>query len=237
MNREEDAKTHDFSDTEMDKWFYGMIEKEKRKHKIVKASGIAAGIVLAVSVALNGFTQVAYGESIVDIIRNSIEVGQFTITAISKNNDKTFNEYDAPIIQYEADSIEELFEQIIADTQTEKFFYVTGVPEQYKQWNAKYNKRFQKLTIYSQNSDDYLFISEELNYENIVSGTILESEIVSTVYNENLRMNVDVVEQMVGVRGSGYYIEIFYNNMRVKIEGNGTLEEFENTVKNISIRG
>lgn len=39
------------------------------------------------------------------------------------------------------------------------------------------------------------------------------------------------------IRGSGHYIEVFYDDMRLKIEGNGTLEEFETMAKKISIQG
>lgn len=244
MNKmyEEDAKTHDFSNPKMDEWFYSMIAgktKTNKRRRAVKVAGIAAGIVLALSVGTNIFTEVTYGESLFQIIRNSIEAGQFTITGFSKNDDSEFENYDKGTMRYEANSIEEIFEQIKTDDTiaVNELFYVTDVPEQYQKWTANYNTKFQMLTINSQQKDSHIYIYEELNYQNIVSGTILESDIISTVFNENLQMDINIVKQMQEIRCVGYYIDVFYNNKRLKIEGNATLKEFEAMAKNISMRG
>lgn len=242
MNRqfEEDSKTQDFRDPEMDKWFYKMLDEEVKKSKkckIAKVSGIVAGVVLTFGVALSGFTQLVYGESLIEIIRNSIEAGQFTISVINKNDDSQFEEFEDEKLHYEANSIDEIFQMIINDSKAEisQMFYVEGVPGQYKQWTAKYDKEFQTLTINSKQGNHYLYIYEEFNYDDVVSGTILESDVVETVFNKNLQMDISIVKQMDNIRHSGYYLEVFFNNIRLKVEGIGTIEEFEFIAKSISL--
>lgn len=237
---EEDCKTHDFSDPEMDKWFVEMLDKKMRKSrkcKIAKVASIAAGVVLLMSVVLNGFTQVVYGESLFNIIKNSVKAGRFSITAFSQNDDSQFEDFENEILSYEADSIEDVFEQIATDANTEidELFFVSNLPTQYRTWDIKYNKKLHRLTIRSHRGEDYLYILEELNYENVVSGTILESNVVTTIFNENLEMEIDIVEQMSNIRKQGYYLEVFCNSKYMKIEGNGTLEEFELLAKTISM--
>ncbi len=237
---EEDSKTQDFSDPEMDKWFAEMLDKKMRKSrrcKIAKVASIAAGIVLVLSVVLNGFTQVAYGESLISIIKNSVKAGKFSITALGQNDDSQFEDFENEILTYEADSIEDIYEQITTDSKVEidALFSVVDLPKQYQKWTAKYNKFFKTLTINSQLEENYLYIYEDLNYEDMVSGTILESKTVSTVFNENLQMNIDIIEQVENARNQGYYFEIFYNDKRLKVEGNGTIEEFEIIAENVSL--
>ena len=236
---EEDAKTNDYSTPELDKWFYGMLENERKKAKRRRIAGMAAGIALVLGIGTNVFTEVAYGESLFTIIRNSIEAGQFTISSIGNtdDNNQEFEDYEDATICYEADSIEKLFEQIIDDKQItiNEFFYMKNLPNEYTLWTAKYNAKFQTLTIYSKKGDNYFHIYEELNYQNIVSGTILESEIVATIFNENLQMEINIVRQMENIRVDGFFIEVFYNNKRLKIEGNATLKEFESIAKNICL--
>lgn len=99
----------------------------------------------------------------------------------------------------------------------------------------KYNNVFKTLAINSQKDENYLYIYEELNYKNVVGGTLLETDIVSTVFNDNLQINIDIIKQMDNVRNNGYYLAVFCNNIRLKIEGDGTLEEFETIAKNISL--
>ena len=238
---EEDRKNHDYSDPDMDRIFSEMLDnqmREDRKRKITKVASVVAGIVVLSTVALSGFTQVVYGESLLKIVKNSIEAGKFTITSISQNDDSKLEKFENEILSYENGSIEEIFGQIIKDDKTEidELFCITDLPKQYQQWNAKYNKILKKLTISSQKENDYFYIYEKLDYENVTSGTILESKIVSTVYNKNLQININVIEQMENMRLQGYCIEVFYNNKYLLIEGNGTLEEFENIAKNISIQ-
>lgn len=234
---EEDAKTNDYSTPELDKWFYGMLENERKKTKRRRIAGMAAGIALVLGIGTNVFTEVAYGESLFTIIRNSIEAGQFVVSGVSKIDESQFENYDEDTVRYEANSIEDIFEQITNNQKTEvdELFYVTGVPNHYKEWTAKYDTKFHRLTINSQHGDDYLYIYEKLNYENSTSGTILESESVSTIYNKNLQMNICITEQMDSVRLQGYSIEVFYNDKYLLIEGSGTLEEFENIAQNISL--
>lgn len=84
---ESDRKNYDYSDSDMDKWFGELLDKrirQKRRSKIAKITSIAAGVVLLTSVLLNGFTQITYGESLFDIIRNSIKAGRFSITALGQ---------------------------------------------------------------------------------------------------------------------------------------------------------
>jgi len=236
---ERDSHFNDYSDPEMDKWFNDTLDQEfkkSRRRKILNVAGIAAAIILAVGLALNGFTQVTYGESLIDIVKYSIEAGQFTITRIGKNDDCQFEEYEAPVIEYKANSIEDAFAQLMEndDLEVNELFYVTDVPVRYGTWIVKYNKESQKLVIQSHITDNYLYIFEELDYQNAVSGTILESEIVSTVFNENLQLDINIIQQMDNIRNIGYYFEVFYRNKYLTVEGHGTLEEFETLAKSIS---
>lgn len=238
---EEDSKTQDFSDPEMDKWFADMLDKKVRKSrsgKIAKVASIVAGIVLVLSVVLNGFAQVAYGESLIDIIRNSIKEGKFTISAIATNDKSNeFDKYEEDTIRYDANSIEEIYRQIKQDIEinVNEWFYVKLIPEYFQQWTAKYNIDIQKLSINSQWGEQYIYIYQELNYDDMVSGTILESEIVASVFNENLQIDIDIIRQMDNVRNRGYYIEVFYNDKCMRIEGDLTLDEFEIIAKNLSL--
>ena len=40
---------------------------------------------------------------------------------------------------------------------------------------------------------------------------------------------------MEQTRNQGYYLEVFYNDKRLKIEGNGTLQDFEIMAGNIAL--
>ena len=237
----EDSEIRDFSDSDMDKIFQATMDyvvKKNRRKKILKVASVAASIMLLVGVALNGFTQVAYGESLIDIVKNSIEAGQFTLSAIGADDKSNqFEKFENDIVCYEDSSIEGLFEQITNDTQigVSELFLVKDVPSEYVQWTAKYNKDFDRLTINSRQESSYIYILEELNYESIVSGTALESQVASNVFNENLQMNIAIMAQMDNVRLQGYYIEVFYDNKRLFIEGNWMLNEFEQIAKNITL--
>ncbi len=213
---EEDSKTHDFSDPFMDRVFLAtlnQVREEQRRRKICRASSLVAGIMIISCLLLNCFTRVAYGETLLEIVKNSIRNGRFTITSISLGNQsQEFEEYDDFVVWYEAETVEGIFEQIIEDEENgiEEFFYVTGLPEQYEKWEAKYNKELKKLMIQSKSKDNYLYIFEGLNYDSIVNCAILESDIVSTVFNKNLQMNLHIIKQMDDIRCEGYCIELFY---------------------------
>ncbi len=239
---EEDSQTRDFRDPFMDRIFQATLDNvmaENRKRRICRVASIAAGIVIISCAMLNCFTRVVYGESLMEIMKNSIKAGRFTITSISLGNQNYEFEYgDRIATWYEAETAEEIFEEIINDTEIEisELFCVAELPEKYEKWEAKYDKVLQRLMIHSRIDNDYFSICEELNYESAASSIILESQIVSSVFNENLQMNLDIIEQMDIIRCGGYCVEIFYEGKYLIIEGNGTLEEFEAIAKSIFIR-
>ena len=87
---EKDSKLRSFCNPVMDRTFYAMLddfEKNYKRRMICRVASITAGILIVSGTMLNCFTKVAYGETLFDIVRNSIEAGRFTITAINKNDD------------------------------------------------------------------------------------------------------------------------------------------------------
>ncbi len=235
---EKDSKLRSFRNPVIDRTFYAMLddfEKNYKRRMICRVASIAAGIVIVSGTMLNCFTKVAYGETLIEIVRNSVEAGKFTITAISKNDDSKFEQFENLTLSYKAQTIDEIFEMLREDSDCKinELFYIANVSSKYQQWTARYNTRFQRLTINAEQEEEYLYILEELDYEEVVSGTVLETEIVSTIFNENLQTDIDIIKQMDGARNRGYYFDVFYNNKRIRVEGNGVLEDFELVAKSL----
>lgn len=241
LQYEEDKKKHDFSvPKEWEDDFKAVMDKvlidrqrEKRRNRRI----LAACAVIALLMTSNIFTKVTYGTNIPEYFRNQITWNKW------ENSTKSTDEVTAGLttdldqsdIHYEVESMDEVF-QMVRDDLKFQILALDNLAEEYTIQEANLNKDFMVLRIKIAVPEGLCYLTEEFNYAETASGNMAEKELVSTIYNDNLKRNIDIYDTTDNMKYNGYFFEIEYDHLYFYYEGIGTLEEFETLAQSIYLK-
>lgn len=177
-------------------------EKKKRMKRYVKIGGMAACVVLAMTLALNVRTEQVQGEGLLEVFQNTFNLNgkQYVMHGSDENFGMDFEE-DSTDIVFEADTLSEIYDLMHQELKR-PMFYTEDVFGEYEIKEAGYNATYHILNIELDTSEGPVFFYQEQKLEKNSSGNEIDEKESGQVYNKNLDKAIKIYKS----EQSSFYI-------------------------------
>lgn len=205
--------------------------KRKRKRKIVKRIvGVAAAVVLVVGVG-NFTAESVSGEGLLEIFINRLFVGDNQSAIYGTNNKIEFDtDNETDIMYFDGITLDEVSEQIRRELKT-PMFYLSYIPEGFNVEEATYNKLFRSINIKLVKENEYIYIFQQKQVDDIASGIIEDGKEESfVIHNKRLDKQIHIFESL---QDSGFMFNIEENNDVLSVDVSVSKEECIKIAENI----
>lgn len=206
-------------------------EREKRRKGLLKVVGIvtAAMVVLLVG---NFTVEQVNGEGLLEIFQNSFILGDKQHTMYGTNNEIEFiEEENENIIYYSGDDLEDISEQIREEIKC-PMFHLSYLPDRFLVESASYVKGFRIINVKLVRGDEYIYIFQQKQVDDIASGVFEEEEIKEsiTVRNEILGEQINIYK---GIQDNSWLIKVKKSNDVLSVDALLSKEECMKIAENI----
>lgn len=183
-------------------------EREKRKKSFLKIVGIvtAAMVVLLVG---NFTVEQVNGEGLLEIFQNSFILGDKQHTMYGTNNEIEFDtDNDSNYIFFSGTTLEEVSDQIRKELKC-PIFYLGYIPEGFVVEEATYEKEYRMINIKLSKGEEYIYIFQQKQVDDISFGVVTERNVSMSVYNKNLDNDIKIYD---AYQDDNWSVELENNN-------------------------
>lgn len=171
-------------------------EKKKRMKRYVKIGGMAACVVLAMTLALNVRTEQVQGEGLLEVFQNTFNLNgkRYVMYGTDEQLDMGVEE-DIDDVFFNGTCLNEIYEQMREEVKS-PIFYTDDVFDEYEVKESVYNKTYRMLNIELETSEGRVFMSQEQMVKESASGIVTEDEECARVYNKNLEEDIVIYKSI-----------------------------------------
>ena len=231
-NESADYKIPDEWDQRFRKTIEDTIKREERKkvYAIFKVVGVVTAAIFVLLVGNFAVEQVN-GEGLLEIFQNSFALGDKQHTTYGTNNEIEFSEEENEnIIYFSGDSLDDISEQIREEIKC-PMFYLGYIPDGFSVESASYVKGFRIINIKLVKGEEYIYIYQQKQVDDIASG-VFEEKIDgnTTIHNENLDEQIVIYD---GYQDNSWLIKFKKNNDVLSVDALLSKEECMKIAENI----
>ena len=181
--------------------FERIYQKECRKEHIKRRilAGACAAVILTISAVHIGthleFTSVAQADDIGKTKENGFEDGEYQYSLygnVVENESDAMTE-DEDEVYFNSDTLFDLNKEL-KETIKCPFFILNGVPDGYTLTEAVYGKLHRNISYRIQWENQYIYVSQQMQVDDVGNGSVNEEIVVNTVYNDNLKEKIDIYD-------------------------------------------
>ena len=206
-------------------------DQRKKVYTIFKVVGVVTAAIFVLLVGNFSVEQVN-GEGLLEIFQNSFALGDKQHTTYGTNNEIEFSEEENEnIIYFSGDDLDDINEQIREEIKC-PMFYLGYIPEGFVVESASYVKGFRIINIKLVKDEEYIYIFQQKQVDDIASGIFEEEEIKKniTVRNEILDEQIIIYN---GIQDNSWLIKVNKNNDVLSIDALLSKEECMKMAENI----
>lgn len=205
-------------------------ERKEKVHGFVKVVGVVTAVIFVLLIGNFAVEQVN-GEGLLEIFQNNFTLGDKEHTTYGTNNEIEFiEEENENIIYYSGDDLEDISEQIREEIKC-PMFHLGYVPDGFSVEEASYVKLFRIINIKLVRGEEYIYIFQQKQVDDISYGFIEEKNKNTLVTNENLNDPVYIYD---GFQDESWLIEVKENNDLLNIDASTSKEDCMKIAENIN---
>ena len=218
--------------------FERIYQKERRKEQIKRRilAGACAAVVLTISAVHIGthleFTSVAQADGIGKTKKNEFEQGEYQYSLygnVVEDESDAMTE-DENEVYFNSDTLFDLNKEL-KETIKCPFFILNDVPDGYILTEAVYGKLHRNISYRIQWENQYIYVSQQMQIDDVGNGSVNEETVVNTVYNDNLKEKIDIYDSP---QDNAFNCIIVKDKMVLSIVSNLDLEAFLDIVQEIN---
>lgn len=218
--------------------FERIYQKECRKEHIKRRilAGACAAVILTISAVHIGthleFTSVAQADDIGKIHESEFEQGgyQYSLYGNVVEDESDAMTEDENEVYFNSDTLFDLNKEL-KETIKCPFFILNGVPDGYTLTEAVYGKLHRNISYRIQWESQYIYVSQQMQIDDVGNGSVNEETVVNTVYNDNLKEKIDIYDSP---QDNAFNCIVVKDKMVLSIVSNLDLETFLDIVQEIN---
>ena len=205
-------------------------ERKEKVHGFVKVVGVVTAVIFVLLIGNFAVEQVN-GEGLLEIFQNNFILGDKEYTTYGTNNEiELIEEENENIIYYSGDDLEDISEQIREEIKC-PMFHLSYLPDGFSVESASYVKGFRIINIKLVKGEEYIYIFQQKQVDDIASGVFEEKmDENTTIHNKILEEHIVIYD---GYQDNSWLIKFKKNNDILSIDALLSKEECIKIAENI----
>lgn len=205
-------------------------ERKEKVHGFVKVVGVVTAVIFVLLIGNFAVEQVN-GEWLLEIFQNNFILGDKEYTTYGTNNEiELIEEENENIIYYSGDDLEDISEQIREEIKC-PMFHLSYLPDGFSVESASYVKGFRIINIKLVRGEEYIYIFQQKQVDDIASGVFEEKmDENTTIHNKILEEHIVIYD---GYQDNSWLIKLKKNNDILSIDALLSKEECIKIAENI----
>ena len=205
-------------------------ERKEKVHGFVKVVGVVTAVIFVLLIGNFAVEQVN-GEGLLEIFQNNFILGDKEYTTYGTNNEiELIEEENENIIYYSGDDLEDISEQIREEIKC-PMFHLSYLPDGFSVESASYVKGFRIINIKLVKGEEYIYIFQQKQVDDIASGVFEEKmDENTTIHNKILDEHIVIYD---GYQDNSWLIKFKKNNDILSVDALLSKEECIKIAENI----
>ena len=205
-------------------------ERKEKVHGFVKVVGVVTAVIFVLLIGNFAVEQVN-GEGLLEIFQNNFILGDKEHTTYGTNNEiELIEEENENIIYYSGDDLADISEQIREEVKC-PMFHLSYLPDGFSVESASYIKGFRIINIKLVKGEEYIYIFQQKQVDDIASGVFEEKiDENTTIHNKILDKQIVIYD---GYQDNSWLIKFKKNNDILSVDALLSKEECIKIAENI----
>ncbi len=209
-------------------------KKKSRKEKLLRwgsrAVAAAAGVALVMFIGMNFSAVQVQGEGLLDVFQKMFDVNGNQHTTFSVGEEVNMGEdEESNDIYFTVSSLDEAYQQI-RDELKMPMFYVSYIPEKFNLEEANYSKTYNTLNIKLNDGEHVIYILQQQQFDETVSGIVSEEEKYIEVKNDNINQIIEIYKS---TQDNGLVFNVEMNHILLVVSCDVSEKEVEKIAKSL----